>query len=681
MLPGGLLALFFVATPASAAQDQDTAFVLQAAVTAEPPEIDGTLDVKEWAGAAVAQDFMQYQPARGRPSEVESQAMVLYDSSHIYIAFRLYDSQPPTAQLTRRDADLLDDDAVVVLLDSFNDNRTGYFFMTNLLATQADGQIRDDGRTVDDTWDATWAVAAQRTDFGWTVEMAIPFVSIGYVAGEDVAWGINFGRSLRRSLELSFWAGPLENEARVSQAGSLVGLNVAPQARRQRIIPYGLSRLQEDTKTHVQAGVDARYAVTPEMAAYLTVNPDFATIEADQERVNLTLFEVALDEKRPFFLESAQQFRQRIRTFYTRRIVDIRAGGQFLGRTGPWTLSGIVTYSKIAPDPEPGEPEPPKATYAIGRVQRDVWGSSNVAVMFANRTLDGRYRGSASTDATLFFTRTLGMTAQFAHSWGPFDVGAQAYFVRPAFDSPTTHFHVRATHVGHRFADNVNVIGFVRDDNRRELDSAFDHTFWIERGALQAVEYNSNYNIYWSQRGILRSWQIDQSVEIELRNRVSAELDYTEEYKRCGKEYRNTQLGLELGYNTREFSSVRAGFTGGTNFDSDFQLWTIEAAYKLTPQLSVEYELERLVLKPDPGDESTWIHVIRVDQFFTPDLFVKVFFQTNSAIERENIQAVFVWRYKPPFGTVQLAYQRGTAELNEPSEQGHTLFLKLTTVF
>jgi len=73
--------------------------------------------------------------------------------------------------------------------------------------------------------------------------------------------------------------------------------------------------------------------------------------------------------------------------------------------------------------------------------------------------------------------------------------------------------------------------------------------------------------------------------------------------------------------------------------------------------------------------------VIRGDQSFTKDLFLRLFFQTNSAIERNNVQAVFVYRYLPPFGTLQVAYQRGTAGFGERSTQGNTLFVKATTVF
>jgi hypothetical protein len=95
----------------------------------------------------------------------------------------------------------------------------------------------------------------------------------------------------------------------------------------------------------------------------------------------------------------------------------------------------------------------------------------------------------------------------------------------------------------------------------------------------------------------------------------------------------------------------------------------------------VEYDLERLVLRPDPDSASTWIHVVRASQFFTKDLYLRVFFQTNSTIDRRNVQAVFVYRYKPPFGTIQLAYQRGTADLGERSAQEDTVFLKFTIVF
>ncbi len=657
----------------AALQTQDEGFQLPANRTPSPPTVDGAVLPEEWQAAAVATDFLQYEPRRGERSEVRTEALVMYDAQNLYVAFRVYDPDPVVAQLTRRDAEMGTDDAVVLVLDSFGDRQSAYFFTTNALGTQNDGRVANDGRTVDDTWDAPWSNAARLTDFGWAVEMAIPFSSIRYQGGSNATWGINFGRNRRRNLELSFWAGPLDNIFRVSQAGTLAGLDISPPARRHQLILYGLSRLQEDTTNNWDAGGDLRVSLTPGLAAYATVNPDFATIEADQERINLTRFELSLPEKRPFFLENAELYRQRIRTFYSRRVPDIQGGAQVSGKVGPWTVAALGTRS----DPDDNDM---RATYGVGRLQRDL-GPSSVAVMMANRTLAGDNQGSVGLDATLFFTKTFGFTGQLVQSWGPDSpTGTWAYFLRPSYDSPTGHFHVRYTHLGDQFADNANAIGFVRDDDRRELDAAVERTFWT-RGFFERLQYDSNYNIYWSQRGTLRSWKVDQSVEVELRNRVSMEASYTEEFKRFEADFRNRQLGLEIGYNTREFQSARGGIEFGRNFGSDFVLVTAGGGYKVTPELSVEMDLQRLYLDPDPEAESTWIYVVRANQFFTKDLFLRLFFQTNSAIDRRNVQAVFVYRYRPPFGTLQLAFQRGTAEFGQRSAQGNTLFVKATAIF
>jgi hypothetical protein len=670
-----LLVVLLVA-PAGATP-QELRHQIEASPATTPPLIDGVVGDQEWAGATVADQFIQYQPQIGELSAHRTEVLVLYDEGHLYFAFLAWDDEDPTAQLTRRDSDLSNDDAAIIVLDSHHDRQSAYVFGANLLDTQTDGRIANDGRTVDLNWDGAWQSAASRTDFGWSIEIAIPFTSIKYRAGEEVSWGLNLGRTRPRTLETAFWSGPLDNEYRVSQAGTLNGLTVAGPARRHQIIPYGLARLQDDEDTYWSAGIDGRYEVTPEMSAFGTLNPDFALIEADQERVNLTRFEVFLPEKRQFFMEGDELFRQRIRTFYSRRIEDVFGGARVLGRAGAWTVNGL--YSRAEPFESESE-DPLAADYGVLRLQRDI-GTSNVGFIAANRTLNGVSYGSAGLDTTLFFTPTFGMTAQVVESYGLHDDGSLGLFVRPSYDSPTGHFHVRYTDLGEHFAENVNAVGFIRDDDRRELDSALEKKFWPQAGHFEQIEYSSNYNVYWSQKGDLRSWQIDQGVEVQMRNRWAFEVDFEEEYIVFEREFQNRQLGFEVGYNTREFESVAVTYRIGRNFDSDFQLVGIEASKKITDQLSIQYELEWLTLDPDPENESTWIHVIRATQFFTPDLFLNVFFQTNTSIDRNNLQAVFVYRYQPPFGTIQVAYQRGTAGFGERSDQGNTLFLKATTVF
>lgn len=595
-------------------------------------------------------------------------------TSRLYVAFRARGPEPLTAQLTQRDAALDRDDAVGVMIDTFADRQTSYFFTVNVLGTQTDARIADDGRTIDFNWDAHWQAAAQRTPWGWTAEVSVPLIAIKYIAGEDRAWGINFARSRRRTLELSQWAGPLEHQYRVSQFGRLMGLTLSAPERRQQIIPYGLSRVQKGRRSDWDLGIDARYTLTPQVAVYGTLFPDFATVEADEETVNLTRFEIQLREKRQFFLEGNELFGQRFRTFYSRRIANITGGAKLLGKQGPWTMAALSVQSKPLAAGSRGH-------YTVGRVQRDLFGRSNVAVLAANRRLQGRDEGSVGLDTSLYFTRTFNFTGQWLTSWGRYHHGAVGWFVRPSYDSPTGHFHVRYGHLGDRVADNVNAIGQIVDDDRREIDSNTNKTLWFRGSALERVHYNANYNIYWAKTGTLRSWRIVERLSVEFRRRASLEMDYSEEYKLFEKGFRNRQGGFTLGYNTREYQSVSAGYEFGRNFDADYGLWRATGRRKLSEALSVEYELQRAQFRPDPSASSTWIHIVRATHFFTTDLFLRVFFQTNSAIDRRNVQATFVYRYLPPFGTLQIVYQRGTAEFGQRSDQGHTLFVKTTAVF
>ncbi len=115
-----ILALSLLAS----AQQVDSLFQLPAVETASAPTIDGVVGAEEWRAAALATDFIQYEPRRGSPSEVRTEALVMYDSASLYVAFRVFDPEPVAAQLTRRDADLNSDDAVALLLDSFGDRQS-----------------------------------------------------------------------------------------------------------------------------------------------------------------------------------------------------------------------------------------------------------------------------------------------------------------------------------------------------------------------------------------------------------------------------------------------------------------------------------------------------------------------------------------------------------------------------
>jgi hypothetical protein len=657
---------------------------IEAPLLAENPVIDGVLDDAVWKTAEAVSGFVQFQPEFGVASPYKTVVLVGYTSETLYVAFQNFDPDLAkiAAAVTSRDGNLKRDDSVTVLIDTNHNRRTAYYFATNLLGVQTDGKIGDNGRVVDDRWDAAWECASSRADDGWTAEFSIPLRMLRFAGGEDASWGINFFRRVPRRLETSLWSGPGESEWRVADFGVLSGLDVSQQGLKKfAVIPYGLVSSERDGDVETKFGGDIRIRIKSDLSADVTINPDFALIEADEEEINLTRFELSLEEKRPFFLEGIEVYDQRIRQFYSRRIGDITAGAKVVGGLGGgFEVAAIATRADLESEDD-DTPSTTEADYTVFRLQRGVFGPSTIGLLAANRRVNGEDAGSLGLDMTLFFTETLGMTGQFLRSHGPTHDGAKGWFLRPAFDSDTTHFHIRYTSLDQGLRDNVNVIGFLKDDDRREFDTNFKHQFWFRNSAFENLEGKVNYNRYWSQEGVLRSWELDADIELVMTSGWQFELGYQDEFELFEKEYRNSLTSFELGYDNRQGRSAFLEFGTGTNYDSNLLLATLRAEFRISSAWGFQYEVTWLELEPDPELESTWIHVLRSSYYFTNDLFVSLFLQTNSVISKENVQLLGVWRFKPPFGSLQLAYQRGTSEFGEPSEQGDTVFTKLSWVF
>ena len=655
---------------------QTEEFVLFAQKVEIPPSIDGILNEDAWQNAPTVNNFIQFIPERGKPSSLRTIAKILYDDKNIYVAFLCYDSEPEKIQFGtgKRDGLYSGTDSVFVDLDTFNDDRSCYYFRTNPLGVQHDGRVSENGRIADTNWDGIWKSAGAIIPEGWSAEIAIPLTTLKFQPGNNQTWGLQFSRYLPRSLEKSFWTGPFEDYRKISNNGTLKGLDLKA-SRNLQIIPHAISEAQEGEKMDFSGGIDAQYSLSQSFSGHITVNPDFATIEADQEQVNLSRFELNLSEKRNFFLEGNDVYNQRIRLFYSRRIADIYGGVKFYGKSGKTEINALSAQTKE------GDTEGASANFSVLRLKRDVRDSSTIGFVLANRYLNGKNTGTLGLDTSLQFTPKYSFTSQLAISYGEKNKYDLGFFIRPSYDSYTSHIHLRYTYLGVHFADNVNAVGFIQDDNRHELDSAVNKTFWLKKGGIDRVEYKSNYNIFWGVNKILRSWQIWQSFSFDLQNKLSLKLLHDQEYKLYEKKFRNHSSKLELGYNTREWRSFGAGYQLGRNFDSDFSLLYAKIKQNLNQHLTLEYNLTRLSLSPDPKNESTWIHIFRVNQYFFKDFFLKLFYQTNSVINKQNIQVVIVYRFQPPFGLVQLAYQKGTAKFGEAGNQGHTLFLKLAYVF
>ena len=656
-------------------------------------KIDGIFNEEAWKHAEFITEFIQFEPVYGAPESFNTIVKVLYDKSRIYFGIECKDPEPDkiTAITTKRDGAFMKDDAIVILIDTFNDKSNCYYFGVNPLATQQDGKLADNGRTDDLRWDGSWESACTINPEGWSCEIAIPFETIKFNAKNPV-WGFNVERRIARKVERSFWIGNLTDPNRVSQYGTITNLDLRDlSVKRYTIIPYGQSQFQKNEKPEEKFGVDMRYGLSRNLGIEATVNPDFATIEADVEQVNLTRFELSYPEKRPFFLEGTENYSTRIKQFYSRRIGNIPWGIKITGKINNWSINALSTQSdpsSAGADIESGE----DALYSIFRINREIKKGSNIGLIGANRTYFEKNSGSIGLVSTLFFTDVLGMTSQVIKSYGEADKGTWTYFFRPAYDSQFTHFHVRYSHYGESVMENINVIGFIRDDDRKEFDTNIRRHFWINKYGIEEIIPMINYNRYRSQKGVLRSWEDVNRLSVKFLKKWEYELNYTEEFKRYEKDFRNRLVTNEIQYDNKMGKSVSFSFSKGRNFDRDLEKITGGIDVKILEGWDLKYYFARHWFHPAKTDDNSLIHYVRTTYYLNKDLYFKLFYQTKHSFShgltdpefdllKKTLQLVFVWRIFPPFGSVQLAYQEGTSVYTDVEDQGKTLFSRVSWVF
>jgi hypothetical protein len=298
-------------------QPDSTEFVRRsAAVTAitEAITIDGVLDEAVWRTAPNIGDLIQRQPEPGQVPSERTEVTLLRDDDNLYIGVVAFDSEPRRVIGTQmaRDASLGSDDRIEILLDTFRDQRSAFYFATNPSGALVDGLAANGQLNTD--WDATWSVRTRRTQQGWVAEFAIPFKSLSFPAGENV-WGFNVARNIYRKLEDIRWSGArLETQfLQVSEAGEITNLGGLTQGIGLDVRPFLAGSWLHvggtgDDNFSRRPGFDLFYNITPSLKLTGTYNTDFGETEVDARQINLSRFSVLFPEKRSFFLEGAGVF-------------------------------------------------------------------------------------------------------------------------------------------------------------------------------------------------------------------------------------------------------------------------------------------------------------------------------------------------------------------------------------
>lgn len=390
--------------------------------------VDGNLNEEIWARAAVFKDFIQTGPGDNIAPSKPTEAYMMYDEKHLYLAFKCWDEKDKIRATVAKRDDVFGEDNVRVWLDTYNDQRRAYVLGFNPLGIQMDG-IFTEGQGADFSVDIVMESKGMIHDWGWSVEVKIPFKSLRYSAGKGKLWGFNAARNIDRlNDEFDTW---MPDDRNISgflvKHGKISGLDEIKNERSLEIIPSVTlsetgSRVEDpnipagrfiNQPIKQQYGVTLKYTITPNITLDAAINPDFAEIEADAPVVTANQrFPIFFTEKRPFFLEGSEIFQSPIQVFYSRTIEDPDVATKLTGKVGKNSF-GFLVASDAAPGNFDGTGK--NATFGILRLKRDFGKNNNIGFFATARSysqrnnflsgFDGRFK---TNDSTIISFQVLG---------------------------------------------------------------------------------------------------------------------------------------------------------------------------------------------------------------------------------------------------------------------------------
>jgi hypothetical protein len=344
------VALALTAGVAAAAQTPAPKAPLVIPRLTETPKIDGTLDNPVWNEALKIEDFVQLTPKEnGVPTE-KTVAYLGHDDKNLYVAFRCYDSQPKKirASVTGRD-NCIEDDWVVIFIDTFNEKRRAFSFILNPIGVQMDMMRIEEGGNdnMDTSWDTVFFSDGRVDSEGYVVEAAIPFKSLRFPPGEVKDWNIVLGRNLPRTGEIILHPHFSRDIPGLLSQGRIFRIvGDVQKGGNLEIMPFVTSLKREGEKVSFGPGGNLKYGVSSQMTLDFTANPDFSQIETDAPQIDYNLrYALRYQEKRPFFLEGMEIFSSpEIETVYTRQIIDPSWGAKISGKSGRFTYGLLSAY-------------------------------------------------------------------------------------------------------------------------------------------------------------------------------------------------------------------------------------------------------------------------------------------------------------------------------------------------
>jgi hypothetical protein len=692
----GHFLFFYLAITLSLQAHNNDQFKLNIKEAIDEIVLDGFLDERTWQEADEASGFVQNFPDEGEPATESTKIKTTYDEHNIYIGIYAENSTGKYVVTSlRRDYDRDDNDHVAVFFNPLNDEINGLAFAVSPYNVQWEGNLFG-GQWTRDVWDNKWYCETQRNEHYWTAEMAIPFKTLRFNAGEEY-WKINFSRRDMSNNEISTWV-PVPINFRTSAlafSGNMkwdkpkqsTGSNIS-------LIPYaaiGESKNQEagtPSETTIRVGGDAKIAITSSLNLDLTVYPDFSQVEVDEQQTNLQRFELFFPERRQFFLENSDLFANfgfsQIRPFFSRRVglardtsdnlVENRiiAGARLSGSiNSKWRIGAMDIQTEN--DSRIGVPS---RNYGVFALERNVFRRSTMGMIFVNRNDFVNQLESDTTGKVQNYNRVLGfdynlrsannkwMGKAFLHkSFTPEvenDDFAHAVWLR--YNTRKLRIDYNHEYVGANYNAEV---GFVPRSDYYRLQPEIEYRIFPKKGKVNVHSFELRNDWYFDMDLKMLDGSSRLAYDIEFKNssRFSIASQRTYVFLRndfdpsgtdgevlpAGTDYTYYRGGISYRSDQRKYFTYRASVWTGGFYNGTRHYFYGAMQYRLQPyaNISVEFEMNRLLFPEPYNDADLYLIGPRLDLSFTDQIFWNTFVQYNSQADNLNINSRFQWRFKP----------------------------------
>ena len=675
--------------PATSARDAAGRLTIRAVRLTTPLRVDGNLDEAVYRDVPPVSDFIQVDPQAGAPATQKTELWFFYDDNNVYAVVRAHETnlKGMVANEMRRDALVLTQNEYVnFAFDTFYDRRNAQVFLASPTAGRMDGQITNE-RQYNGDWNPVWRLRTGRFEDGWTAEAQIPFRSLRYRPGKNQVWGVNVGRFNRWKNEASFPI--LMDRARgpgavfqMSIAPTLVGIEAPPQGKNVEIKPYAIAGVSSDllavprivNDVKPDAGIDAKIGITEGIAADLTYNTDFAQVEADEQQLNLTRFNLFFPEKRDFFLENQGTFQfggvaaaggDAPVLFYSRRIglngarvVPIYGGGRVSGRAGRYSLGVVDMQSK-----DDTISRSPGTNFSVVRLRRDILRRSSIGGIFTGRSVAQAGTGSNQlygADGAFAFYQNLLINTSWARTESTGRTGEDVSY-RAQLDYAGDRYGVQVERLG--VGRNFNPeMGFVR---RHDIQKSYAlarfsprttrftsvRKFFVQ-GSFQHLENGAG-------RKELESLDAEAAIEFQSSDRLAVSYNRTSEFLPVpfriapaatvpvgGYNYDNVKLTFNIGQQ-RIFNGIASVERGTLYGGTKTAIGLSRGRIRIATQVSVEPTISLNHVELPQGTFNTNLIGTRATVTPTALMFVSALVQYNSQARSLAANIRFRWEYIP----------------------------------